>query len=411
MVVTSAASSMFSGITGLMGICMSVAAAVTTFTAPLFIHHFSYDLRVLVCFVANVLSFVICIIGSSVAGPAMGTMLAGFVYAFGTSLYLSAAAFYDQRTVIAFSTGSGEIFYPGTLKPLLTSLGFSAVFGPTLYIGFIQAFNGNWRHTILVFLPSAFIQPPVWYIMLSARNRTAAEDSRKAARVRDAKRLDCHLAARNQTANKDTATIKPTISVSNDLDYKTGFGPERTRIGLFWKTIFPQYVVPLLTCTCGAMFVLAGLAPTFGTLNTFKGAPSGALNYQLDFLLYGAAQFLLAGLAMFCKFPVIWFWALTQLFIVTMGTIQLFYPFMTYYGVWLIFMFGTGGIVGGGVTNTNYKIASDFQLRGESSDVRAFAMSYGGLGNFGGDVLGGGLAILVQRLAIEHLAARTYGGL
>ena len=108
MIVTSAANSMFSGITGLWGICMSVAAAITTFTTPLFIHHIPYNVRVLVSFVASVLSLVICVLGSGVVGPSIGTVLAGFVYAFGTSLYLTVAAFYDQRTVIAFSTGSGE---------------------------------------------------------------------------------------------------------------------------------------------------------------------------------------------------------------------------------------------------------------------------------------------------------------
>lgn len=108
MVATSAASSMFSGITGLMGICMSVAAAVTTFTTPLFIHHMPYNARVLISFIASVLSFVICVLGSDVVGPTIGTILAGFVYAFGTNLYLSVAAFYDQRTVISFSTGSSK---------------------------------------------------------------------------------------------------------------------------------------------------------------------------------------------------------------------------------------------------------------------------------------------------------------
>lgn len=108
MVTISAANSMFSGITGLMGICMSVAAAVTTFTTPLFIHHVPYNARVLISFVASVLSYVICVLGSNVVGPTIGTILAGFVYAFGTSLHLSVAAFYDQRTVISFSTGSGE---------------------------------------------------------------------------------------------------------------------------------------------------------------------------------------------------------------------------------------------------------------------------------------------------------------
>ena len=249
--------------------------------------------------------------------------------------------------------------------------------------------------------------------MLTARNRAAAEQARQTAREGDNKRFESRVATKNHIATKGVTTVESATSSVTDLDFKTGFGPERTRIGLFWKVIFPQYVIPLLTCTCGAMFVLSGLAPTLATLHTFKGAPggNGTLDYQIDFLIYGAAQFLLSGLAIFCKFPVIWFWALTQLFIVGVGIIQLFYPFLNYYGVWLIFMFATGGIVGGGVTNTNYKVANDFKNKGESADVRAFAMSYGGLGNFGGDVLGGGLAILVQKLALEHVAVRAHGGL
>ena len=241
--------------------------------------------------------------------------------------------------------------------------------------------------------------------MSSSQNGIAAEQTRKAARSREAERFANQIAAASSTA------IISASSSTNESNEKTGFGPGRTRIGLFWKIIMPQYVVPLLTCTCGAMFVLSGLAPTFQDLNSFRGAPNGALNYQLDFFMYGAAQFLLAGLAIFRAFPIIWLWALAQVFVVAIGIIQLFYPFLTYYGVWLVFMFATGGVVGGAVTNVNYKVADDFRRRGEEDDVRAFAMSYGGLGNFAGDVLGGGLAIFVQKMATEHLAVRKHGGL
>jgi len=55
------------------------------------------------------------------------------------------------------------------------------------------------------------------------------------------------------------------------------------------------------------------------------------------------------------------------------------------------------------VTNTNYKVAEYFRKSGESEDIRAFAMSYGALGNLAGDALGGGLAVLVQVLAETHL--------
>lgn len=269
----------------------------------------------------------------------------------------------------------------------------------------MQAFGDNWRHAILLFLPFVFVQPAVWCIMACSQSCIAAEQTRRAAQIRETERFA------NQIASKSSAAIVSADSSTSEIIDQTGFGPGRTRIGLFWKTIVPQYVVPLLTCTCGAMFVLSGLAPTFQDLNSFRNAPGGALNYQLDFFMYGAAQFLLAGLAIFRALPVIWLWALAQVFVVAIGITQLFYPFLTYYGVWLIFMFATGGVVGGGVTNTNYKVADDFRKRGEGDDVRAFAMSYGGLGNFAGDVLGGGLAILVQKLATEHMAARKDGGL
>ena len=127
--------------------------------------------------------------------------------------------------------------------------------------------------------------------------------------------------------------------------------------------------------------------------------------------MYGAAQFLVAGLAIWYQFPRIWFWALTQVVVVAIGLVQLFCPFLTHYGVWLVFMFATGGVVGGAVANTNFRVAEDFRRRGQPDDVRAFAMSVGGLGNFAGDVLGGGLAVLVQRLAGERLAVRANGGL
>ena len=105
--------------------------------------------------------------------------------------------------------------------------------------------------------------------------------------------------------------------------------------------------------------------------------------------------------------------------------IQLFKPFLTYFWVWLFFAFLTGGIEGAAVTNTNFKIASDFAMRGESDEVRSFAMSFGGmfqpcrvqcrfanslftaLGNFAGDVVGGALAIAIQVLSEKYLPVRS----
>ena len=117
MIVMTGANVMFVGITGVFGVCMSVTAAFTSFATPLFIHHFSYNIRVLVGITASVLCFIICTLGTGVAGPAVGTILAGFVYAFGSNLYLAVAAFYNKKSVILFSVGSG--------KPLNVSLLFT----------------------------------------------------------------------------------------------------------------------------------------------------------------------------------------------------------------------------------------------------------------------------------------------
>lgn len=108
MVITTGSNVFFKGITGIFGVCLSLTAAIVSFTTPLFVHQIPYDARVLVGITASILSFLVCTLGNSVGGPAMGTILAGFVYAFGCNLYLAAAAFYDQRCVVAFSTGSGN---------------------------------------------------------------------------------------------------------------------------------------------------------------------------------------------------------------------------------------------------------------------------------------------------------------
>lgn len=124
-------------------------------------------------------------------------------------------------------------------------------------------------------------------------------------------------------------------------------------------------------------------------------------------LSYGTAQFLFSILASLRPIPLVWIWTGVQVTVMTIGVLQLAYPFLTYYGVWVVVLFLTGACVGGGVTNTNYKIAEDFRRAGEHDEVRSFAMSYAGLGNFGGDALGGGLAILVEVLASRNLVSKN----
>lgn len=120
-------------------------------------------------------------------------------------------------------------------------------------------------------------------------------------------------------------------------------------------------------------------------------------------LSYGVAQFLFSLFASLRPFPVVWVWTGAQVTVLIIGLLQFVRPFLTYYGVWVVMLFITGACVGGGVTNTNYKIAEDFRLAGEPDEVRSFAMSFAGLGNFGGDALGGAFGVLVEQVATKAL--------
>lgn len=98
--------------------------------------------------------------------------------------------------------------------------------------------------------------------------------------------------------------------------------------------------------------------------------------------------------------PKLWVWAALQCTIIVLSLVQITEPFFTYYGVWILFIFIHGAIVGASNINTNHKIDSDFRRRGEPEEVRSFAVSYGGLGNVIGEFFGGGFAIMVQRLVM-----------
>jgi hypothetical protein len=122
---------------------------------------------------------------------------------------------------------------------------------------------------------------------------------------------------------------------------------------------------------------------------------------------YGSAQFLFSALVAFKPMPIIWIWTGTEVILATIALLQLWYPFLNYFWAWMIVMFMVGGCVGGSVTNTNFKIAEDLRRAGESDEVRSFANSYAGLGNFGGDALGGALGLVIEMVVAKGLEPRT----
>ena len=112
-------------------------------------------------------------------------------------------------------------------------------------------------------------------------------------------------------------------------------------------------------------------------------------------------------ISLFRALPFLWGWAIIQCIVVAIGIANLFHPFLTYLPIWLFLTFLIGGFEGAAVTNTNYKIADDLRKSGDREEVRAFAMSYGGLGSFLGDAIGGGISVAIQELSKRYLKPRV----
>ncbi|GAW23179.1 hypothetical protein ANO14919_127290 [Xylariales sp. No.14919] len=396
MPITTAASLMFDGITGVYGICLSVTAAVSAFAGPVVARHVPYDICNAILTLASALAYVISTLpqpltnstGGNKAGPVIGTMLAGFVYAFGTQNYLAVAAFFPAEAVVALSMGSG----------------LSIILGAGVFIGLVDgAFDQDWRRCFLVFLPTTVLMPIIWWFLFDKSRRDAAELSRR----RSLKKASENWSSESiQSLGPKAVGVEVTVEVDTSKDggqTRPGFGPGRTRAGMLFKTILPKYVLPLIICTTSAILALFGLAPSLQTLNRFKGAPDGDLEYQLVFFAYGSAQFLFSALVAIKPFPIIWAWTCVELVLTAIVLLQLWYPFLTYFWVWFVIMFFVGGCVGGSVTNTNYKIARDFEEAGEPDEVRSFANSYAGLGNFGGDALGGAIGLAIELCVVRGL--------
>lgn len=274
MPITTAANQMFRGVTGVYGICLSLTAAVASFAGPILGRYLSYNACTIILTVASALAYVVCTLPEPLsnsndfnkAGPVVGTMLAGFVYAFGTQTYLAVAAFFPSESVVALSVGSG----------------LSIILGSGVYIGLMKGpFNQDWRRAFLVFLPTVICMPLIWWFLFDSSRRQAAEQSRVKSfeRLSDSSSASDAESAAVGTANGSGVVVEGHNSQA--IVMQPGFGPNKTRTGMLFKLILPKYVLPLVICTSCAIFSLFGLAPALQTLNRFKSAPEGELEFHL----------------------------------------------------------------------------------------------------------------------------------
>jgi hypothetical protein len=108
MTVMSASRLMFPGFTGASGMILAVPAAIASFILPMLANRIPYNITLLLNVLLGILALLFSTVGSGLAGPIIGTALAGITSALGQYLYLGVAASYDQRVVITFSLGTSK---------------------------------------------------------------------------------------------------------------------------------------------------------------------------------------------------------------------------------------------------------------------------------------------------------------
>jgi MFS family permease len=261
---------MFTGITGVYEVCASLTGAIASVGTPFIARHLPYNTSTAICTLSTALAYLISTLPhplegdgtpKSKAAPVIGTMFGGFVYAFGTNIYMAAAAFFPPEAVLALSIGSG----------------FGIIAGPALYTGIMAAFDNDWRRTFLVLLCTPPLMELTWRLT-DPGCRAAAEKSRVDSLVKD-RMLNQSREPRDQ-GGLTPSQQEAAGSDSYDSPTPAYFGPHRSRVGFVIKVIFPRYVLPLIFCTSSAIVTLLGTTPTLQTVESFKDAPGGDLQFQ-----------------------------------------------------------------------------------------------------------------------------------
>ena len=269
---------MFTGFTGVYEVCASLTGASASFFSPFLAPFIPYNVGTGICIGASMLTYILCTLPhpleggappESKAGPVIGVMLGGFVYAYGTNLYMAAAAFFPPEAVLGLSVGSG----------------CSVILGPGLYTGIMAGLDNDWRRTFLVLLPTVLGIPIVWWGVIDSSCRAAAEASRlnSSAKIREGSSSESDGSATNTDASLRRRGSNPEEGSTNASggNQSSGFGSNRTRTGLLVKTLLPKYVLPLILCTSSSIVTLLGTAPALQTLNRLRRAPEGNLQFQL----------------------------------------------------------------------------------------------------------------------------------
>jgi hypothetical protein len=127
----------------------------------------------------------------------------------------------------------------------------------------------NWQRTLRIVMIFPVIQVGIWWSMLS---RDRLENADRTRQLIDKAGCNSDMSSSQYQKHSITSVRPP----------KSHFGPGRSKSGFLWRIILLKYTLLLTLSVMGAMITSTGLATSYITLNSFKLAPKGDLNYQIQ---------------------------------------------------------------------------------------------------------------------------------
>ncbi|XP_048742392.1 battenin-like isoform X2 [Ostrea edulis] len=314
-------------------------------TAPFFILHISYKIRVLVCVLFSLASFLVVSFSTGIWMSILGVVCASISGGLGETTYFGFSSYFEKNVISAYSSGTGG----------------AGIFGALSYAGLTSA-GLTPRSTLLVMT----VVPVIMFISFFIVIKKPRQFYQKEYFIK---------------YSEDTSTL---LSESEDADDKRkGKLTMRDKLHLLKPLL--KYMIPLCVVYIAEYFINQGLYELLYFNDIWLSEKEQYRWYQVDYQL---GVFISRSSVNMLKINNLWMLPILQCVNVAILTAQVFLRFIP--NIWIIFAIVLfEGLLGGAAfVNTFYKISEDIE-----AEFKEFSLSAATIADSFGITLAGAISI------------------
>ncbi|KAK7102486.1 battenin-like [Littorina saxatilis] len=333
--------------TGVILLADILPTLVIKMTAPFYIQRMSYRFKVSLVIMFAMASFLIVAFAHEVWLSIIGVVCASCSGGLGEITFLSMTAFYDQKVVATWSSGTGAAGVAGALG----YAGLTAVMSP--------------RNTVLSLVVIPVIMAISYFLVLTKPEVTQTV-----------------ISVEETDSNSDTTMLLKEEEVKPKRKVLTAKDKLRLLPPLM------KYMIPLTTVYFAEYFINQGLHELLYFNNTDFLNKAGQYRwYQVS---YQIGVFISRSTVTCCPIPTRWLWVLPLLQVGNMALLiaQVFYRFIPFFEILIAIIVYEGLLGGSAYVNTFYKIREEV-----APEVREYSLGVATVGDTVGIALAGVAAI------------------